>query len=299
MVKHLISLKDYSKEEILDLISLAEKIKKQPSLYSQKLKNKTLLMLFAKPSLRTRLSFEIATLQLGGHAIFYDISDSPLGKKESIKDASKVISRFCDAIMARLFDHNNIVELAKYSSIPVINGLTDLMHPCQILGDFLTIKEKFKRLDKLTITYIGDANNNVTHSLIHGCSKLGIKLIISCPNRKKFLPNRDLFEKEDYIYVKKPKGAVEKTNIIYADSWMSYHIPESEKSKRIRKLRKYQINEKLFNINKKALFMHCLPAGRGMEVTDEVIDSKRSIVYDQSENRLYTEKAILLKLLSK
>lgn len=297
MVKHLISLKNYSEIEILDIISLAQKIKKQPKNYSTKLKGKTLLMLFAKPSLRTRLSFEIAMLQLGGHAIFYDIANSPLGKKESIKDGAKVISRFCDAIMARLFEHKDMQELAEYSNIPVISGLDNQEHPCQILGDLLTIKEKFKKLNNLTIAYLGDANNNITHSLIYACKKLRIKLIISCPNRKKFLPNKELFTKKDYIYIKKPKKAVLKADIIYTDTYQSYHIPENEIKSRVRKLKKYQINEKLFNINKKALFMHCLPAVRGEEVTDEVIDSKRSIVYDQASNRLPIQQAILLKLL--
>ena len=297
-MKHLISINDLSKKEILGIISLAEKIKKQSKKYSNSLKGKVLLMLFAKPSLRTRLSFEVAMLQLGGHAIFYDMANSPLGKKESIKDGSKVISRFCDVVMARLYDHKDMQELAKYSSVPVISGLDNFEHPCQILGDFLTIKEKFKRLNNLKITYLGDANNNVTHSLIYGCNKLGIKLIISCPNRKKFLPNKKLFRKnKDYVYIRNPKKAVQKSQILYTDTWQSYHIPEKQIKSRIRKLRKYQINKKLFSLNQEALFMHCLPAQRGVEVTDEVIDSDRSIVYLQAYNRLPIEQAILLRLL--
>ncbi|MFH1592568.1 MAG: ornithine carbamoyltransferase [Candidatus Woesearchaeota archaeon] len=296
-MKHLISLKDLSKKEILGLVDSASKIKKTPKKYSSELKGKTLLMLFAKPSLRTRLSFEVAMLKLGGHAIFYDIANSPLGKKESIKDGAEVISRFCDAVMARLFEHKDIVELAKYSDIPVINGLTNQMHPCQILGDFLTIKEKVGRLNKLKICYIGDGNNNVTHSLIIGCGKLGIDIVVCCPNKKEFLPDKKVIGNLRYKYEKDPKKAVKNCQILYSDSWMSYHIPEPQKKKRVAILKPYQVNKRLFDVNKKVLFMHCLPAGRGYEVTDDVIDGKRSIVYLQAENRMWSEMGILLKLL--
>ena len=297
MVKHLISLKNISKQDIVDLIILARRIKKNSKNYENYLNNKVLLMLFAKPSLRTHISFDVAMYKLGGHAIFYDIANSPLGKKESIKDFAKVSSRYVDAIMARLFEHSDVQELSRWSDVPIINGLDNDEHPCQILGDFLTIYEKKKNFSKTKIAYIGDCNNNVTHSLIIGCNKVGMKIIISGPNKKEFLPNKSVIGNALYIYEENPMKAVKDCDIIYTDSWMSYHIPESQKARRVNILKGYQVNQKLFSINKKALFMHCLPAARGEEVTDEVMDSKQSLAYDQAENRLHIEKSILLRLL--
>ena len=300
-MKHLLSLRDYSEKEILDLISLAEQIKKNPKKFKNELQNKTLLMIFAKPSLRTHLSFDLAVYHLGGHAIYYDLSHSPLGKKESLKDGAKVMSRYVNLIMARLYEHTEMLELAKYSSVPVINGLDNEEHPCQALGDLLTIKEKFKKLKGLTLTYLGDANNNVTHSLMYACSKVGMNMIISCPNKKEFMPNAQILKeakrKGKIEVVFDPKKAVKNADVIYTDTWQSYHIKDSEMKSRAKILGQYQVNNKLFSINKKMLFMHCLPAKRGMEVTDDVIDSKRSIVYDQAENRMWIQMAILLKLI--
>lgn len=285
-MKHLLSLKDYSREEILDFISLAEKIKRKPKKYSKKLQGKTLLMLFAKPSLRTHLSFDVAMYQLGGHAIFYDLSHSVLGEKESIKDFSKVTSRYVNVIMARLYEQAQLEELAKYSSVPVINGLTNFSHPCQILGDLLTIKEHFRKLDGIKLIFIGDADNNITTSLIYACPKVGIKLNIICPKElKPKIPGK-------YSLSFNPKDA--KGDIIYTDTWYSYHVEKSQYAKRKKLLKKFQVNKKILG---KAKFMHCLPASRNEEVTDEVMDSKQSLVYDQAENRLHIEKAILLKLL--
>ena len=287
-MKHLLSLKDYSKQEILDFISLAEKIKKHPRRYSKELKGKTLVMLFAKPSLRTHLSFDLAMYQLGGHAIFYDLADSSIGIKESWKDAARVMSRYVDGIMARVYEQKTLEELANYSQVPVINGLTNFSHPCQILGDLLTIKEHFGRLDGIRLTFIGDADNNITTSLIYACSKVGIKLNIICP--KQLSPKVS----GKYSLSHNPKDA--KGDVIYTDTWYSYHVPKSQYSKRKKLLKPFQVNKKLLG---KARFMHCLPATRGQEVTDEVMDSKQSLVYDQAENRLHIEKAILLRLLKK
>ena len=285
-MKHLLSLKDYTREEILDFISLAEKIKKRPRKYSKKLRGKTLLMLFAKPSLRTHLSFDVAMYQLGGHAIFYDLSHSVLGEKESIKDFSKVTSRYVNVIMARLYEHKDMEELAKFSSVPIINGLDNFSHPCQILGDLLTIKEHFGKLDRIKLIFIGDADNNITTSLIYACPKIGIKLNIICPKElKPKIPGK-------YSLSFNPKDA--KGDIIYTDTWYSYHVEKSQYAKRKKLLKKFQVNKKILG---KAKFMHCLPASRNEEVTDEVMDSKQSLVYDQAENRLHIEKAILLKLL--
>ncbi len=296
-MKHLLSLNDWSKKEIEDTIELAIKLKKNPHKCINALSCKTLLMLFAKPSLRTHLSFDIAMYQLGGHAIFYDLSHSTLGEKESIKDFSKVISRYADVVMARLYAHKDIEELARYSDVPVVNGLTDYYHPCQALGDFMTIKEKLGKIRGVKVVYLGDANNNVTHSLILEAQRVGASLIVSSPNKKEFLPNPAAIGKARYEYEKNPERAVKNADVIYTDTWMSYQIPKSQEKRRMKFLKMYQANGRLFAVNKKALFMHCLPAKRGAEVTDEVMDSPRSIVYDQAENRMWSEKAILLKLL--
>ncbi len=192
MVNHLISMHDLDRRKIIRLLKLTKKIKKHPKKYKNKLEGKNLLMLFAKPSLRTRLSFEIAMLKLGGHAIFYDIANSTLGKKESIKDFALVSSRYFNCIMARVYEQKDLEELAKFSQVPVINGLSNREHPCQALSDLFTIKEKFGRLKKLDIAYIGDANNNVTHSLIIICNILGLDITISSPNKKEFLPDNSV-----------------------------------------------------------------------------------------------------------
>ncbi len=306
-MEHLITLENISKEKILEILSLAQEIKKFPSNYKNKLDRKTLLMIFAKPSLRTRLSFEVGMTQIGGHAIYYDIKDSPMGKKESIADTAKTASKYVDIIMARLFEHKDMEELASYSNVPVISGLDNEEHPCQILSDIFTLKEKFTKFEGITITYLGDANNNVTHSLLYACSKVGINLIISCPNKKEYLPNNTIFEKAKRFTVRSiikietnPYEAVKNADLVYTDSWMSYHIPDEEKEKRILILKPYQVNKELMKkANKNAYFMHCLPALRGYEVTADVIDGKQSIVFEQAENRLHVQKAIILKLLGK
>ena len=297
--KDLLTLKDLGKKEILELVSLAGKVKKNRARYKKRLDGKTLLMLFAKPSLRTHLSFDVGMHQLGGHAIFYDMSHSTLGKKESIKDFAKVTSRYVDIIMARLYKHTQIQELAAHANVPVINGLTDSYHPCQILGDLLTIKEKFGKLNNIKLAYIGDANNNVVHSWIIAANKLGIGISIGSPNKKQFMPNREAIGSSKYNYYENPKQAVKGADVIYTDTWMSYQVLPGMKQHRMNALRKYQVNRSLMNESKKAKFMHCLPAHRGHEVSDEVMDSSRSIIYDQAENRTYAEKAVLLKLLKK
>jgi ornithine carbamoyltransferase len=298
-MRHLLTLNNYTGKEILKLVKLAKKVKRKRHNYENKLKGKTLVMIFAKPSLRTHLSFDIAMHQLGGHAIFYDLSHSTLGKKESVKDFSKVVSRYADIVMARLYGHAQIEELAKYSGVPVINGLTDAYHPCQILGDLLTIREKLGKLKGKKIVYVGDANNNVTHSLIIACRKLGMEIVVSCPSKPKYMPNKKLVGKDGYKIIKDPVKAVKNSDVVYTDTWMSYQVKKFEEKSRIRALKNYQVNEKLMRgAGKKAIFMHCLPAGRGVEVTDKVMDSKASVVYDQAENRTYAEKAILLRLLN-
>ncbi len=296
-MKDFLTLENLSEKEILYLVNLGLRIKKYPKLYSNKLKNRTMLLMFEKPSLRTRISFEVAMNQMGGNAIYYDLLCSPLSKgKETIGDTAKVIARYCSLLTARVYDHRELGRLAHNSSIPVINALSNSTHPCQAIGDLITIKEKFKKLKGLTLAYYGDGDGNVTHSLMHACSKIGINIHIFCP--KKFMP-KEKFIKESKRFAKKhnSKVVVEntprkiKTDIVYTDTWMSYHIKSKEKSKRIKTFKKYQVNK---NILGNALFMHCLPAQRDYEVSSEVIDSKKSIVFDQAENRLHSAKAIIL-----
>jgi ornithine carbamoyltransferase len=306
-MKDLLSLRYWNKEMVDELISHASKIKKNPEKYCNILKNKTMLMIFEKPSLRTRVSFEVGMTQLGGHATHLDAKDAPLGKKETIEDTAKVSSKYCDIIMARVFKQDTIEKLANNSTVPVINGLTDIFHPCQILSDLFTIYEKKKKLKGLKLCFVGDGNNNVTHSLLLGCSIMGIDISIGCP--KKHSPLWwviDLAKKNAKKSGSKveittdAKKAAHNADIVYADSWMSYHIPKKQEAERIKTFKPYQVNVKLMSYAKKnAIFMNCLPAMRGYEQTAQVIDSKQSIVFDQAENRLHMQKAIVLKLLHK
>ena len=305
-MKDLLSLIDWNKEQILKLINFAAEIKKHPDNYSDSLKNKTLLMIFEKPSLRTRVSFEVGIIQLGGHAIVIESQNTPFREKESISDTAKVLSRYCDIIMARLYEQKDIEELAENATIPVINGLTNTFHPCQILSDLFTIQEKKKRLKGLKLSFVGDGNNNITHDLLLGCSAVGINISVGCSS--KLMPQKwivDIAVKKSKISNSKieitddPKKAVESADIVYTDTWMSYHIPKKEKGKRVNLLKPYQVNQSLiFYAKKDAIFMNCLPAMRGYEQTTDVIDGKQSIVFEQAENRLHMQKAVMLKLLN-
>ncbi len=308
MNKDLLGIRDLTKLEIIHLIDQARQIKKNPKKYSKSLFEKVLLLFFEQPSLRTEISFETAIFQMGGEAIDYHTENSPwkIGK-ETLEDVAKVISQYCDIAALRIFDHKDLEKFAKNSKIPIINAMTNQEHPCQILGDLMTILEKKKKLNGLTLAYIGDSNNNVTHSLMYGCSKLGIKINIACPKMREFMPaafvvkeSKKLAESNNSsvnIYNNAMK-AVKNADIIYTDSWMSYRIPKEERPRRIKILKKFQVNSKLMKKAKKdAVFMHCMPAKRGDEATKEVIDGKKSIILEQAKNRLYTEKAILLKLL--
>jgi ornithine carbamoyltransferase len=307
MKRHFLEINDVDRTALLHLIDKAAEIKKNPSKYSSALKDKTLLMIFAKPSLRTRVSFEVGMTQLGGHGIYYDISTSPFGKgKETISDIAKTSSRYVDLIMARLFEHKEIEELAENSSVPVINALTNSAHPCQILADLQTIYEK-KGFKKLTLSYVGDSNNNVTHSLLYGCAMAGINMKIGCPKGKNYEPAgfvvkeaKKLAKNSEIKIFNDASEAVKDADVVYTDSWMSYHIPESKKKERVKIFKPFQVNKALMkNANKDAVFMHCLPAQRGMEVTADVIDGSQSVVYDQAENRLHAQKALMLWLLGK
>lgn len=286
-MKDLLSLNDLKKEELLEIIDKAIEIKKNPSKYSNLLSNKTLAMLFQKTSTRTRLSFEVGMAQLGGHAIFLDWQTTNL-KLGSLKDEINCIARYCDLIMARVFAHKDIEDIAKYSDIPVINGLSDDFHPCQAVADLMTIKEKFGKLKGIKLCFVGDGNN-VCNSLVQAAEMTGMIMTAATPK------GHEPKIKKNATVTNDPKQASKDADVIYTDTWVSMG-QEKEKEKRINNLKAFQVDKKLLG---NALFMHCLPAHRGYEVTDEVIDSKQSIVYDQAENRLHAQKAIILKLLNK
>lgn len=309
MVRHLLKVSDLSRSECELIISKAMDIKKNPNKYYKSLEHETLLMLFEKPSLRTRISFETGMHQLGGHAIFYSIKDSPLGKKENISDTSMVASRFVNVIAARVFKRQDVWDLAKYASVPVINMLDDFAHPCQILGDFLTIKEKKGKLDGFKLSYFGDARNNVTYDLMRMAAIYGIEMDVTCPTGPEYIPEDIVLEEVKNLsndsgakirVIHDTEEAAKFANVIYTDSWMSYGIPKEKEEERVRAFKPYQVTTKILDMaSSDVIFMNCLPAMRGYEQTAEVIDGPKSVVFDQAENRLHIQKAIMLFLREK
>jgi len=295
------SLYDLTREEIEEILKASESLKLQLLRGEEHplLKGKTLAMIFEKPSTRTRVSFEVGMWQLGGYALYLSISDLQLGRGETIADTAQTLSRYVNGIMARVFAHQTILDLVKYSKVPVINGLSDMTHPCQGLADLFTIYEKKGRLHGLKLAYVGDGNN-VAHSLLYGCSKVGMNITLACPKGYEPHPEVVLKAKEEgkisgciVKVTKDPKEAARGADIIYTDVWASMG-QEKEHEKRIKIFKPYQVHTKLIKEAKEDyLFMHCLPAHRGEEVTDEVADSKNSIIFDQAENRLHTQKALL------
>ena len=308
-LRHLTKVSDFTREECEAIIDYAIKMKADlwNEKYTTKLKNKTLLMIFAKPSLRTRVSFETGMTQLGGHAIFYSIKDSPLGIKETIQDTTKCASRYVDMISARVFKRKEIQDIAANSDVPVINMLDDFAHPCQIMCDFQTIKEKKGGFDNLKMSFYGDCYNNVTYDLMRMCAMFGMDLDVACPNDPKFAPEQEVIDECKEIakktgakirVVHDAKEAAKDSDILYADSWMSYGIPKDEEDARVKTFMPYQVNAEVMAAAKSdAIFMNCLPAKRGYEESAEVIDGPQSIVFDQAENRLHAQKAIMLFLL--
>ena len=309
MVRHLLKITDFSREECEKIINKAIDLKSAPMIYRDSLKGQTMLMIFEKPSLRTRVSFETGMFQMGGQAIFYSIKDSPLGKKETISDTAKVASRYVDIIGARVFKREDLWELAKHATVPVINLLDDFAHPCQILSDFMTIKEKLGKLNGFKMAYFGDAHNNVTYDLMRMCAMFGIEMDVACPEGKEYSPEEIVINEVNKISektgarVRVVHDAIEAANgsdVIYTDSWMSYGIPFEKEEERKKVFMPFQVTSKIMtNANEGAIFMNCLPAMRGYEQTAEVIDGPQSIVFDQAENRLHAQKAILLFLLNK
>ncbi len=288
MAKHFIDISDESPDTIKALLRSAISMKKNPK--QPLLAGKTLGMIFQKPSMRTRVSFEAGMYQLGGHVVNLLPDEVGLGKREAAKDVARVMSRYVDVIMVRTFEHNIVKELAEFSSVPVINGLSDHSHPCQALADAQTMIEYFNTWDDLHLTYIGDGNN-VCLSLIELCQKLGWTMTVSCPQG--YEPRTNL----PYILQRDPKKAVATAHAIYTDVWTSMG-KEQEKTSRKALFQPFQVNEDLMAAApSSATFMHCLPAYRGEEVTDSVMESKQSIVFDQAENRMHAQKSVLVHVL--
>jgi len=302
-MKDFLSVSSCSTEDLLELLDLSDKLKKFYKKGNRDLclAGKSLVMLFEKPSLRTRMSFQIAMAQLGGHPIYVKPEDiGGIGKREPVKDMARVLSRYANGIMARTFSHEIILELAKYADVPVINALTDWSHPCQAMADIQTIREQFGKLKGIKIAFIGDGNN-VARSLAFGCAKLGMKIIIASP--KGYELDKESIERTNQIaagttvQINNPHDAVKDADVIYTDTWVSMG-QEDEKAKRVADFQGFAVDAKLIAEAPKAKIMHCLPAYRGYEITDEAMESANSIVFDEAENRLHFQRALLKKLLS-
>lgn len=304
--KDFLSLSDFHTDEILYLLEEAKELKSlqkqgKPHPY---LSGKVLGMIFEKSSTRTRVSFEVGMLQLGGHAIFLSSKDIQLGRGESISDTAKVLSRYIDCMMIRTFSHDSVKELAEHATVPVINGLTDLHHPTQVMADLLTIQEHKGKLSGLKMCYLGDGNNNMAHSLMEGAAKVGMHISIASPPG--YLPDGMITEKaieagkltgSKIIITHNPVDAIKDADIVVTDVWTSMG-QEAESEKRLKDFAGYQVNTELCKHAKKDyIFLHCLPAHRGEEVTAEIIDGPHSVVFDEAENRLHAQKAILKLLL--
>lgn len=301
MVKHFLTLLDFSEKEIKHILDLALKIKKGE--VDERLEDKTLAMLFEKTSTRTRISFETGMTQLGGHAIFIDSRTTKLAEKETLQDTMRTIERYCDVLMARVYEHSDLEKMASVSKIPVINGLSNLYHPCQTMADMLTVLEKKGKLEYLKVAFVADCGFNTFNSTMIGFSKMWSNVVAVCPKKKEYMPDPELLEmarkygKGSIKIEHDPVKGVKDADVVITDKWVSPGQEEEEK-KRMRDFKKYQVNSELVKHAKQDfIFMHCLPALRNYEVTDEVMDSQNSVVFDEAENRLHTEKAILLYLL--
>ena len=303
--KHLLSLQDYSADEIYQVIALGMQLKDEQknNVPHHILKGKTLAMIFTKSSTRTRVSFEVGIYQLGGIGLFLSSSDIQLGRRETISDTAKVLSRYVDGIMIRTYKQSDVDDLAKYGSVPVINALTDLLHPCQALADLMTIYEKKGKLTGLKMAFLGDGNN-MSHSLMIACSKMGMDFSIGCspgyePNKEIFaMAKQNALSSGSVIEVTyDPKEAIKDADVVYTDVWSSMG-QEEEFEIRQKALFPYQVNCELFSYAKPdAIFEHCLPAHRGEEVTTEIIDGPNSVVFDEAENRLHVQKAVIALLI--
>jgi len=294
--RHLASDLDLSNDSLAELLSLAAQLKRAPARFAHTLAGRYLALLFEKPSLRTRMTFELAIKQLGGDAV---VSTGPIAEREPLKDVARNLDRWTHAIVARVFSQDTIEELARWSAVPVINALSDRFHPCQALADVLTLKEQFGKLDGLKIAFLGDGNN-VAHSLMLTAARLGAQVAIATPAG--FEPDASIVEQASrcgrVTVTNHPAEALAHAHAVYTDVWAGMG-QESEAAARAKIFAPYQVNETLFaQARPDAVFMHCLPAKRGLEVSDAVMESPRSLVFDQAENRLHAQKALLVMLLS-
>ena len=303
--KHLLSLRDYSRSDVEEILELARKVKSRPGDYRKALEGKTLGMIFQKPSTRTRVSFEVGMFQLGGHALFLGADAIQLNRGETVPDTARILSRFVDGIMARVFAHQDILDLARHATVPVINGLSDLLHPCQALADYLTLLERRGSFDGLKIAYVGDGNN-VCHELMFGAVKLGMAMSVASPAG--YEPNQLIVKSAARDAQKAgtpapevtgdPRQAVKGADVVYTDVWTSMG-QEAEAQKRVNAFQGFIVDQALMSAAKPdALFMHCLPAHRGEEVAADVIDGPQSVVFDEAENRLHTQKALMILLMA-
>jgi len=296
--KDFLKLSDLTKEEVLELLKQAAELKqfKTKGTAHQPLRGKSLGMIFNKNSTRTRISFEVGMFELGGHSLFLTPDQMQLGRGETIADSARVLSRYLDGILIRTFDFKEVEELAKHATIPVINGLTDLNHPIQVLSDLYTINEKLGHLDNIKIAYVGDGNN-VVYSWITAAAMFDLKLSIGCPSSCKPVLPEGITISNSIEITENPIAAVRDADVIYTDVWIS--MGQEETSEKVSLLKPYQINQSLVDAAKKdVLVMHCLPAHREMEITSQILEGRHSIVFDQAENRLHLQKALLKKLLS-
>jgi ornithine carbamoyltransferase len=303
MKKDLISIRDLTPSEIKEIFSLTDQLKRNRFKFSKVLAGKTLALIFQKPSNRTRVSFEVGMFQLGGNSLYLAPNEINLGVRESIADVAKTLSRYIDGIVLRTFEHKNCLEMARAASVPIINGLSDFSHPCQALADLYTVKEKLNTLKGLTLAYVGDGNN-VCNSLLFTCSKLGVNMNVGSPSG--YEPDSVVLA--DAKNMAKTNGsqirlfntateAVKGADVIYTDVWASMG-QEEEAKKRKEIFKDFQVNMDLVKLaNKDALIMHCLPAHRGEEITNDVLDSRSAVVFDEAENRMHVQKAVLMMLL--
>lgn len=304
-MKDLISLHDLTANEVQDLLNLGLKLKKElkSGIPHPILKGKTLGMIFTKSSTRTRVSFEVGMTQLGGYPLFLSSNDIQLGRGETIHDTAKVLERYLDGIMIRTYAHSDVLELAEEADIPVINALTDLLHPCQVLADLMTAYEHKGKLKGLKLAYIGDGNN-MAHSLMYGCAKVGMDCAIATPANYRCDAEVTANAKDDFkasgavlTITEDPEDAIQNADVVYTDTWVSMG-QEAEKVERQKIFMPYQVNKELFaKADSEAIFMHCLPAYRGFEVTEDVIDGKQSVIFDEAENRLHAQKAVMATLM--
>lgn len=302
MAKHLLKLSDWSTQEILDVLNMADQLKyeKKNGIPHRHLEGKSLGMIFEKSSTRTRVSFEVGMHDLGGNPLFLSSDDLQIGRGEPVEDTARVLSRFLDGIMIRTFKQEEVEALAEYGTIPIINGLTDYCHPCQVLADLMTVREHLGTFKDLKLCFIGDGNN-MANSLIVGCIKLGIKFAIACP--KGFEPDAELMEwakaNGEFLCTDSPLEAAKDADVVYTDVWASMG-QEDEAAKRKKIFAGYQINDELMAVcHENAMVLHCLPAHRGEEITAEAFESHAAEIFDEAENRLHAQKAVMVRCMEK